>query len=447
MTKFRFTNPLILLILLSLPCCACIPQEDCTFGSQSNSAGPAIPDGFGVNIHFTNPQPGEIKMLSEAGLRWVRMDLKWDSTETQPGSYDFSEYDRLMDALKAFNIRALFILDYGNPLYDNGAPPRTEAARQAFTRWALAAARHFSGHEVIWEIYNEPNHSLFWPPKPNAYEYAALALAVGRSFRESVPNEKLIGPATSEIDFNFLEICFKAGLLEYWSAVSIHPYRRNDPETAAQDYCRLREMIRAYAPREVQSPKSKTQNPGAAGSGSLGASKEIPIISSEWGYSAAWPSMTEEKQAQLLARSWLTNVANNIPLSIWYDWRDDGLDPKEAEHHFGTVSHSYHEGREPVYDPKPAYLAAKTLTSTFNGYRFEKRLDIGDDQDYVLLFRNGVELRVATWTTRGSHNVIIPLHAGRYRSTKHTGETIGVIASGQNGMGITLSTAPVYLRQ
>jgi hypothetical protein len=351
-----------------------------------------------------------------------------------------------MDALKAFNVRALFILDYGNPLYDNGAPPRTEATRQAFTRWAVAAAQHFSGREVIWEIYNEPNHALFWPSKPNAHEYAALALAVGRSFRESVPNEKLIGPATSEIDFAFLEVCFKAGLLEYWSAVSIHPYRRTDPETAAQDYCRLREMIRTYAPRAVQSPKSKVQSPDAGG-GPNGSSKEIPIISSEWGYSAVWPRMTEEMQGQLLARSWLTNVANNISLSIWYDWRDDGLDPKEAEHHFGIVSHSYQEGREPVYDPKPAYLAAKTLTSTFNGYRFEKRLDIGDDEDYVLFFRKGAELRVAAWTTRGSHNVIIPLNTGRYTSTRHTGETIGVIASGQNGISIALSTSPVYLRQ
>jgi hypothetical protein len=445
MTIFRFISPLVLLILIFLPD-SCIPREDCGFGSQSNSASSIIPDGFGVNIHFTNPQPGEVKMLSEAGFRWVRMDLKWDSTETQAGRYDFSEYDRLMDALKAYNIRALFILDYGNPLYDNGAPPRTEATRQAFTRWAVAAARHFSGREVIWEIYNEPNHPLFWPSKPNAYEYAALALAVGRSFRELVPNEKLIGPATSEIDFNFLEICFKAGLLEYWSAVSIHPYRRNDPETAAQDYCRLREMIRTYAPRESQSLKSKTQSSGA-GNGPLGVAKEIPIISSEWGYSAAWPRLTEEKQGQMLARSWLTNVANNIPLSIWYDWRDDGLDPKEAEHHFGTVSHSYHKGREPVYDPKPAYLAAKTLTSIFNGYRFEKRLDIGDDGDYVLFFRRGAELRVAAWTTSGSHNVSIPLDSGRYISIRHTGETIGVIAAGQNGMSITLSTTPVYLRQ
>ena len=59
-------------------------------------------------------------MLSEAGFRWVRMDLKWDSTETRQGLYDFSAYDRLLETLKPYNIHTLFILDYGNPLYDNG---------------------------------------------------------------------------------------------------------------------------------------------------------------------------------------------------------------------------------------------------------------------------------------------------------------------------------------
>ena len=436
MTTLRFTNALVLLVILTLPCSGCVRQKDCTFQPPATSAAPVIPDGFGVNIDFTDPQPGELKLLAEAGLRWVRMDLKWDATEKQPGIYDFSAYDRLMAALEPFSLRALFILDYGNPLYDHGAPPRTEIARQAFARWAMAAAKHFAGRGAIWEVYNEPNHSLFWPPRPNPAEYVALALAVGKAFREAVPDEKLIGPATSEIDFNFLESCFKAGLLEYWSAVSIHPYRRNDPETAAADYCRLREMIKTYSSQsKAQSPKSKVQ------------AQDIPIISSEWGYSAVWPGLSDDKQGQLLARAWLTNAANDISLSIWYDWRDDGLDPKEPEHHFGMVSNAYHQGREPVYDPKPTYLAAKTLTTFFNGYRFAERLNVGDAEDYVLAFRKGNELRFAVWTTAsGAREVLIPLSGGRYATARHTGEDLGAVTAGAKGLTITLTTEPIYIR-
>jgi len=426
MTKFRFISPLVLLLTFALPCSGCARDKSCEDAWQSTSADSVIPEAFGVNIDFTDARPGEIKMLSEAGFHWVRMDLKWDATEKAPGVYDFSAYDRLLAALEPYKIHTLWILDYGNRLYDNGAPPRTEATRLAFARWAVAAGKHFAGRGAQWEVYNEPNHPLFWPPQPNVQEYVALALAVGRAFRMSLPNEKLIGPATSEIDFAFLESCFKAGLLDYWSAVSIHPYRRSDPETAAQNYCRLREMIKAHT--------------------ATAQGREIPIISSEWGYSSAWRGFSEEKQGELLARAWLTNVANNISLSIWYDWRDDGLDPKEPEHHFGTVFNPYHDNREPVYDAKPAYLAAKTLTTLFNGYRFERRLDDGNADDYVLAFRKGNDLRFAAWTTSRNHSALIALSPGRYWSMRHTGESVGEVAAGANGVLINLTSAPVYLQ-
>ena len=151
--------------------------------------------GLGVNIHFTDPRPGEIKTIADAGFRWVRMDFVWEATEKTRGRYDFSAYDRLLESLRPFDIGALLILDYGNQLYDNGAPPRTENTRRAFADWAAAAARHFAGRRVIWEVYNEPNNKMFWRPQPDVNEYVALALAVGRAFRAAAPNEKLIGPA------------------------------------------------------------------------------------------------------------------------------------------------------------------------------------------------------------------------------------------------------------
>src|SRR5882762_1195357 len=154
MIKLRFINPLVLLLLVSLPGSGCARQSYCDVTPKSTSGNAVIPDGFGVNIDFTDARPGEMKMLAEGGFRWVRMDLKWDATEKERGRYDFSSYDRLMSALRPYNVRALFILDYGNPLYDNGAPPRTEVTRQAFARWAVAAARRFAGRGVLWEIYN-----------------------------------------------------------------------------------------------------------------------------------------------------------------------------------------------------------------------------------------------------------------------------------------------------
>ena len=430
-STLRFLNTLVLVIIVTLPCAGCA-RDSCSFARPSTSA---VPDGFGVNIEFAELRPGEMKMLSEAGFRWVRTDLIWALTEPAAGQYDFAAYDRLMSALDQYGLRILFILDYTNPGFDNGAPPHTEEARQAFSRWAVAAAKHFAGRGVIWETYNEPNIAQFWPPRPNVDDYVALALAVGRAFRESAPGEKLVGPATSGIDFAFLEACFKAGLLDYWSAVSVHPYRRSDPETAASDYCRLREMIKTYARVRTRS-----------GSDGVPPKEEIPIISSEWGYSSVWSGVDDEKQGQLLARQWLTNAANDVAVSIWYDWHDDGSDPKQPEHHFGTVYNSYREGRESVFDPKPAYLAAKTLTTFFRGCRFERRLNVGGGDDFVLFFRIGTDTRVAAWTTASrAHGVVLPLDPGKYRSVTHTGQNVALVMADQKGLALTLTTAPVYL--
>jgi hypothetical protein len=361
------------------------------------AASPFATDGAGVNIHFTDPRPGEMEMIAAAGFKWVRMDFHWASIEKEKGVYDFSAYQRLLAALKPYGIRALFILDYTNKFYDDDLPPHTDAGRQAFGRFAAAAVQHFKGNGILWEMWNEPNIKQFWKPAPNPADYSKLAIGVGKAIRAAAPGERYIGPATSRIDMPFIEACFKAGLLNYWDAVSVHPYRRFDPESTAEEYSKLRAAIARYA------PKGKT----------------IPIYSGEWGYSDISTGLSIDLQGKYLARQWLHNIACGVPLSIWYDWHDDGADAKEREHHFGTVSFPYYEGRVPVYDPKPAYNAARRLTSELVGYRFVRRVKVGGADDYVLEFARGRRKKLASWT-RGTETRTVTLSGGR--SITLTGE-------------------------
>src|SRR5690242_16322244 len=71
---------------------------------------PAVPDSLGVNIHFTDPRPGEMQMLADAGFKWIRMDFAWGGIERKKGEYNFASYDRLLEALEPHGIRAIFIL-------------------------------------------------------------------------------------------------------------------------------------------------------------------------------------------------------------------------------------------------------------------------------------------------------------------------------------------------
>jgi hypothetical protein len=215
-----------------------------------------------------------------------------------------------------------------------------------------------------------------------------------------------------------------AGCLQYWDAVSVHPYRQKNPETVCEEYRKLRMMIARYAPK----------------------GKKVPVISGEWGFSAGWKSMDEETQGKYLAREFLTNLYNEVPISIWYDWHDDGLDPKEPEHHFGTVHEPYKQGAETVYDPKAAYLVAKTLTKELGGFAYNKRLAMEREEDWVLLFTKGAEVRLAVWTTAATpHDVTIPMSAGEVGVVELKGGEGQKIKVDSTGLKVQLTESVKYL--
>ena len=387
---------------------------------------PRVPQSMGVNIHlWVPPRPGEMRMLAAAGFHWIRMDFKWPGTERIKGRYDFSFYTRLLLTMRRYHIRPLWIMDCANPLYDHGQAPSTPQARWAFCRWVAAAVRHFRGRGVMWEMWNEPNGSF------NVHAYIKLALAVGKTIRRVAPRELYVGPALADSAIGarkFLRQCFQAGLLKYWDAVTIHPYRLSGPETVVPVYRHVRALIARYAP------------PG----------RNIPVLAGEWGYSSspAWTRYNAVRQGRMLAREFLVNFWQGIPLTIWYDWHNDGPDPKNAEDRFGTVHFVYHAGRNPVYDPKPAYLATRTLATQLVGCRFVKRLKIGGADNYVLLFHGPKGNRLAAWTTsRQAHVVVLPLASGHYRLTNETGTKTRTLIARDNKLHLSLSHDPEYISQ
>jgi len=345
--------------------------------------GPAIPDGLGVNIHFTG-LPHDLHMIAEAGFKFVRMDLVWSRIEKTKGIYDFkgSGYDSLTLGCEELGIRVLYILDYSNELYEPDRSVRTEAGRKAFGDFAEAAAKRYAGKGILWEVWNEANIKQFWTPQPSEDDYCKLVEAVAPRIRKADPNGLVLAGATSTIPFEWLEGCFKNGLLNCIDVLSVHPYRSQPPETAIKDYTRLRGLISRYAP----------------------SGKIIRVISGEWGYSNInWDKsrLTGQQQAEYLVRMFLTNTYQNIPVSIWYDWKNDGTDPNEREHQFGTVDHKM--------NPKAAYLATKVLSSNLKGYSIKQKYDLGNENDFAFRLTGGNREAVVFWTMDARHNVTLPL--------------------------------------
>lgn len=304
---------------------------------------------YGVSIHDLGTGLEELAEIRNTGFLWIRVDFAWADIEKSAGRYDFSVPDVFVERLRRSGLKAVVILDYGNPLYGAaaettaGARRDTDEFRAAFANWAATVVARYQGYGFLWEIWNEPNIARFWPPTPNAAEYAALAMEAGTAIRARAPAEKMIGPAVSGLDESFLGKCFRAGLLEYWSCVSVHPYRSTPPETAAVSYASVRRLIDTYTP------------PG----------RTIPLVISEWGYPSYTPTISESLQAAYLTGIFQLSFEANVPLTIWYDWRDDGVE-NTANNRYGLVRSARDAAGRLVL--KPSWYAARDfLAKTTQG--------------------------------------------------------------------------------
>ena len=75
-------KPAHLPFLLYLVVCLCIPSV----AEESGLPPSVVPAGLGVATHFTDPSPGEMKRLAEAGYRMIRTDLAWEGVVRSAGA-------------------------------------------------------------------------------------------------------------------------------------------------------------------------------------------------------------------------------------------------------------------------------------------------------------------------------------------------------------------------
>ncbi len=338
----------------------------------------SIPEGYGVaSISVKN-----IDLVRPAGFIYVRTGETWANVEKKKGIYNWASYDAMINSIISKGLVPFIILGFNNPIY--GAESvftgiTTTTQRNAFAMFAAEAVKRYRGRGIIWEIWNEPNIGYFWKPVTSPENYAALVKTTASAIRRVAPAEIVVaGSMATDNKVPFFTLCAKAGMLKYIDAVTMHPYRKTAPEVnLGLAYKQIRDIIKQYNP----------------------ANPNIPIISSEWGYSTVWTGMNEAKQASYLQRSFLLNKYYGIPVSIWYDYRDNGTNPTNPEHHFGILRYDYSK--------KPAYSGASSLLALINKAKYIKRLNSAAD-DYILEFSglpNGA--RYFLWTSAAPHYITL----------------------------------------
>ena len=372
---------------------------------------------FGAQTHFGQFRSGIDELLGlvkNAGIGWIRDEVYWSQVEKEKGIFEFPPaYDQYLKAAQELGIRVLLILDFGNVLYTGSEKggPAAEPARLAFARYCAAVVKRYRLLGVQhYEIWNEPNASMFWRPQPNPEDYAALLETAYRACKEADPGSTVLGCSTAGTDLDFVGGVFAAGGGRLMDAVSFHPYcQPTAPEKKLwTDISRLKAI--------------------AAGK---------PLWITEFGY----PTHTgpggvdEETQANYFVRAFLlARASGSVERMFWYDFQNDGDDPDEGEFNFGLVRMDK--------TPKPAYGACKTMISLVGGLAPAELKVIGNT--YVLRFGEGPGALTAVWRLGGSESVQIPCPGGQYRVFERDGESRSVETT-EVSLEVTASEAPRYI--
>lgn len=378
---------------------------------------------IGVNVHRFRSNAA-LDLARDAGFRFARADLLWERVE-RGGAYRFQAYDALMNALEARGMGALLILDYGHPDH-GGKVPRNAEEIAAFGRFAEAAASHFKGRNVRYEIWNEPDIVQFWPPKPNAQEYAALLREAVSAIHRADPAAKVVSGGVSRLDLKFLRKAIDPSVAANLTAIGVHPYPKADPEKMGPELEKLREWARQ----------------------SFG--ERLEIWDTEWGYSSTNSTGSTQgnghsgearlRQARLAVREMLTVWSVGFPLAVWYDLQDDGADAGNPEQNYGLLDAN---GAE-----KPAMQAVRTVMTAVKGRQYTGMIQHAPSGMHAMRFDGPEDVLFIAWNDRAGKRQTIRYTKDNLLSvTGLMGNTVeqNADSSREAQMEIDEASGPIYL--
>ena len=349
--------------------------------------------GLGINLMDANPTDAQFQMIQDAGFKYVRYDMTWAGIEKVKGVFDWAATDGVMAKANAHGLRVQVLLAYGNPLYtsDTGAPS-TATSRAAFAAFAASAAARYTHRGIVWELYNEPNITAWWPT-PNPVDYAALANATATAIR-SVSSDEWIMALNTQAPVDSNTTTFNSSVINGLSlgnldGLAYHPYTQSNPEIMVSPMANGRAM-------------GDTANP-------IGHS--LAQMIGEVGIPRTWTGSAAMQSVYTL-RTVLTNLSQGVGYISLFSFSDISPDTTDWHATCGLTSYGANV-------PYPVYYAVQRMTSQLSGYKFSKRLTLASANDYCLLFSNpdnANDNKLVVWTSNASHTVTLPSSAAGFAS-------------------------------
>jgi hypothetical protein len=322
---------------------------------------------IGACIHRISDVSWQKKMLPilrADGITSLRTDVHWSDVEKKKGVYEIPhEWDEFVETAKELKIEPVFIVDYGNVLYDSGGKPISSEAVSAYTNFARIIVQHFGSKVKYFEIWNEWDNAIGNTKAGSVGDYATLVKsaypAMKAASRDSVI---LVGGATEHgIENLWYEQLAKLDALKYADGISVHPYTYQvDSESGPELYAKWLDDLHQRLLQKY--------------------SVDLPIYVTEIG----WPTHQGKNGYPANAvggffeRVMLLSAARPYIKGVWwYEVTDDGPNLLNREDNFGLfLFNSF--GEKPV-------LQSVRLTANFLNQNSIKKEEGSDDSGIIHL--------------------------------------------------------------
>jgi len=340
--------------------------------------GDVMDSPLGMNTHMER-EPTEhlnhnMEVLAQCGVKWIRAWWGWGMAEKEPGQFDWTEYDRQLQAVNRAGMEIMPILLRYYPAYEQewaGEVDRIQRPPYDLDQWSNfveTTARHYRGRVQAWEVWNEANYTM----EPDYY--AKLLKATYDSIRKVDPDVAVVGFGGTSPDY--MEGVFKAGSVKCMDIMAMHSYAQiGRPFEQMQNLAdAVQRLVKEYGPpNRVWHTEQGSRCDGV-------------------GYRAS--SQTEEQCAVNLAQCYLSALSTGVEKFFWFS--------AQTTPTYGFAV--FYEN----YVPRPRLVALNGLARVLKGRRVTGRTTLGDGRVACVLMDGPAGAAAALWNLDETMTVRLP---------------------------------------
>ncbi len=315
-----------------------------------------------------------VAQLQDAGVKWVRANIAWTSgepvTKGQFHAGNFSQYDYAISKARAAGINVLIPVADGVPCWASGDPNKNcstgtwsklyhPANYQDYADFMVYVVNRYKTMGVhSFEVWNEPNHSYFWPSGVDASEYVKMLKATYPAIKQTDPNSVVLMGGLSKNDYNYLQQLYAAGGGAYFDIANVHPYTGSvDPTVCWNQSGTNKKALDAFCGiEEVRA--TMTANGDSA--------KEMWLTEFGWSTCACAYGVSEVQQADYLNKAFAKlETYTYVKKAFLYNfrneyWSNDNVASWNANTGLMRVNYS----QKPAYDAYKSYGAGIAASDT-----------------------------------------------------------------------------------